>query len=153
MVVIIIRIIIFYIEALNSTTSQLLILHELKVLYFSTMRCLPRKFPKVKKKRVKKRIGNDSFSFCAAITFKIQICAIDLKIWILILIIGIPIIWLSHLSAVIQSHSQLLDHHLHHMKNLYLCPNVWSGVLDVAPQNGLIAPLLILLHSDHIQQR
>lgn len=153
MVVIIIRIIILYIEALNSTTSQLLILHELKVLYFSTMRYLPRKFPKVKKKRVKIRIGNDSFSFCAAITFKIQICAIDLKIWILILIIGIPIIWLSHLSAVIQSHSQLLGHRLHHMKNLYLCPNVWSGVLDVAPQNGLTAPLLILLHSDHIQQR
>lgn len=69
MVVIIIRIIIFYIEALNSTTSQLLILHELKVLYFSPMRYLPRKFPKVKKKRVKIRIGNDSFSFCAAITF------------------------------------------------------------------------------------
>lgn len=153
MVVIIIRIIILYIEALNSTTSQLLILHELKVLYFSPMRYLPRKFPKVKKKRVKIRIGNDSFSFCAAITFKIQICAIDLKIWILILIIGIPIIWLSHLSAVIQSHSQLLGHRLHHMKNLYLCPNVWSGVLDVAPQNGLTAPLLILLHSDHIQQR
>lgn len=153
MVVIIIGMIIFYIEALSSTTSQLLILHELKVLYFSAMRYLPRKFPKVKKKGVKIRIADDSFSFCAAITFKIQICAIDSKIWILILIIGIPIIWLSHLSVVMLSHSQLLDHCLHHMKNLYLCPNVWSGVLDVAPQYGLIAPLLILLQSDHIQQR
>ncbi|KAH9769902.1 ras-related protein RABH1b [Citrus sinensis] len=28
-----------------------------------------------------------------------------------------------------------------------------AGVLDVAPQYGLIAPLLILLQSDHIQQR
>ncbi|KAH9705336.1 putative purine permease 11 [Citrus sinensis] len=63
---------------------------NIKVLYFSAMRYLPRKFPKVKKKGVKIRIADDSFSFC---------------------------------------------------------------VLDVAPQYGLIAPLLILLQSDHIQQR